>query len=46
MKTYGFFLSNKSPSTVDELSAFKSDLLVMIKNNDLEKLQMWFNKSC
>ena len=38
MKTYGFVLSNKSPSTVDELSAFKSDLLVMIKNNAFREI--------
>ena len=36
METYGF-PSNKCPSTVDELSAFESDLLMMIKNIEFRK---------
>ena len=37
IETYGF-PSNKYPSTVDELSAFKSDLLMKIKNIEFKKI--------
>ena len=37
IETYGF-PSNKCPSTIDELSAFKSDLLMMIKNIEFRKI--------
>ena len=37
IETYGF-PSSKCPSTVDELSAFESDLLMMIKNIEFKKI--------
>ena len=37
METYGF-PSNKCLSSVDELSAFKSDLVMMIKNIEFRKI--------
>ena len=45
IKAYGF-PSNECPSIVDELSAFESDLLMMIKILNLEKLQICSNESC
>ena len=37
IETYGF-LPNKCPSTVDELSAFETDLLIMIRNIEFRKI--------
>ena len=39
METHGFPLK-RCPSTVDELSAFVSDLLILIKNIKFRKIQI------
>ena len=37
IETYGF-LPNKCPSNVDELSAFETDLLIIIRNIEFRKI--------